>query len=63
MLDEKICELREELNNSIINGQDYSITYELSVKLDELIAEYYRRQLNKTMEEKEEKVKLEPAYQ
>ena len=42
MLDEKICKLRDELNNSIITGQDYSITYRLSVELDELIAQYYR---------------------
>ena len=34
------------LNNSIITGQDYSITYELSIKLDELIAEYYRIELD-----------------
>ncbi len=46
MLNEKICELREELNDSIIRGQDYSITYELSIKLDELIAEYYKIELN-----------------
>lgn len=42
MLDDKICELRKKLNESILTGEDYSITYELSVKLDELIAEYYR---------------------
>ena len=46
MLNEKICELREELNDSIIRGQDYSITYELSIKLDELIAEYYKIELS-----------------
>ena len=45
MLDDKICKLREELNNSIVTGQDYSITYELSIELDELIAEYYRIEL------------------
>ena len=45
MLDDKICRLREKLNNSIITGQDYSITYELSIELDELIAEYYRIEL------------------
>ena len=45
MLDDKICKLREELNNSIITGQDYSITYELSIELDQLIAEYYRIEL------------------
>ena len=41
MVDEKICKLREELNDSIINGNDYSITYRISVELDELIAQYY----------------------
>lgn len=41
MLDEKICLLREKLNDSIINGEDYSIIYQLSVELDELIAKYY----------------------
>lgn len=46
MLNDKICKLREELNNSIITGQDYSITYELSIALDELIAEYYRIELD-----------------
>ena len=40
MLNDKICKLREELNDSILNGQDYSVTYELSIALDELIAEY-----------------------
>lgn len=42
MLDEKICELREKLNNSILEGKDYQIIYKLSVDLDELIAQYYR---------------------
>lgn len=42
MLDEKICNLREKLNNSIIEGKDYKIIYQLSVELDELIAQYYR---------------------
>lgn len=42
MLNDKICELREKLNNSIINGQDYKIVYDLSVQLDELIAQYYK---------------------
>ena len=42
MLDDKICELREKLNNSILEGKDYQIIYKLSVDLDELIAQYYR---------------------
>lgn len=41
MLDEEICKLREKLNESIINGEDYNITYKLSVQLDNLIARYY----------------------
>ena len=36
MLNDKICKSREELNDSILNGQDYSVTYELSIALDEL---------------------------
>ena len=42
MLDNKICELRDKLNNSILEGKDYEIIYNLSVELDELIAKYYR---------------------
>ena len=52
MLNDEICKLREELNNSIINGQDYEITYKLSVELDELIAEYYRTELDLTKDKK-----------
>lgn len=47
MLDEEICKLRNQLNDSIINGDDYNITYKLSIELDELIAKYYRE--NKDM--------------
>ena len=53
MLNEEICKLREKLNNSIETGQDYSIIYQLSIELDELIAEYY-----KTEEKKEKKMQL-----
>ena len=42
MLNEEICKLRDKLNKSIENGDDYSITYKLSVELDELIAKYYK---------------------
>lgn len=48
MLNDEICKLREKLNESIITGQDYNVTYKLSIELDELIAEYYRK--NKTVE-------------
>ncbi len=47
MLNEKICELREKLNDSIINGEDYSVIYKISVELDELIAQYYNCNNNK----------------
>ena len=46
MLNEEICKLRDKLNKSIENGEDYSVTYELSVELDELIAKYYRNLKN-----------------
>ena len=42
MLNDEICKLREKLNNSIVNGEDYEITYKISVELDQLIAEYYK---------------------
>ena len=41
-LNERICELRDKLNQSIKNGDDYEITLKISVELDELIAQYYR---------------------
>lgn len=42
MLNEKICKLRNKLNKSIEQGKDYSIIYQLSIELDELIAQYYK---------------------
>ena len=48
MLNEEICKLREKLNNSILNEADYSITYQISVELDELIAQYYSTQMKLT---------------
>lgn len=41
MLNDEICKLREQLNKSIEQGDDYRVTYQLSVELDELIAQYY----------------------
>lgn len=43
MLNDEICKLRDKLNESITIGEDYNIIYKLSVELDELIAEYYRK--------------------
>ena len=54
MLNDEICKLREKLNESIITGQDYTITYKLSIELDELIAKYYRKTRN--IEKQKEKV-------
>lgn len=44
MIDEKICSLREKLNKSIQDGEDYNIIYDISVELDNLIAEYYKKE-------------------
>lgn len=41
MLNEEICKLRDKLNKSIEDGEDYSVVYKLSIELDELIAEFY----------------------
>ena len=46
MLNDEICKLRDELNKSIEEGKDYSIIYDLSIKLDKLIAEYYKIKTN-----------------
>ena len=45
MLDDKICELRNKLNTSISDGEDYSIIYQISVELDELIAQFYESKM------------------
>lgn len=42
MLNDEICKLRDKLNKSIECGENYDITYKLSIELDELIAKYYR---------------------
>ena len=55
MLNDEICRLREKLNNSILNGEDYSITYKISIELDELIAEYYKIELERKNLERRKK--------
>lgn len=42
MLNDEICKLRDKLNKSIEEEKDYSIIYQLSIELDELIAKYYK---------------------
>ena len=46
MLNEEICKLRNKLNESIVTEKDYNVIYKLSVELDELIAEYFRKNNN-----------------
>lgn len=41
MLNDEICKLRDELNKSIEEEKDYDYIYQLSVKLDDLIAKFY----------------------
>ncbi len=55
MLNEEICRLREKLNYSILNEQDYNITYQISVELDELIAQYYNSQMKHKSQSQKEK--------
>ncbi len=52
MIEEEIRKLREELNKSIVSGQDYKITYDISIKLDDLIAEYYSKALKRQKKKK-----------
>ena len=55
MINDEICRLREKLNDSIINGENYEKIYQISVELDELIANYYKEEYKKqkTKENKE----------
>ena len=52
MIEEEIRKLIEELNKSIVTGKDYKITYEISIKLDELIAKYYNESFKKSKKKK-----------
>ncbi len=47
MINDEICRLREKLNDSIINGENYEKIYQISVELDELIANYYKEEYKK----------------
>lgn len=46
MLNEEICKLRNKLNESIEKQEDYSIIYQISVELDQLIAKFYQEKLS-----------------
>lgn len=56
MLNDEICKLRDKLNKSIEDGEDYEIILKISVELDELIAEYYKGK-NQNVEKAGELVK------
>ena len=49
MLDDEICKLREKLNNSILDGEEYSKVLKISQELDELIAQYYKTALKENV--------------
>ncbi len=44
---DEINNLREKLNKSITEDKDYMAIYSLSIKLDQLIAQYYRENATK----------------
>ena len=46
MLNDEICKLRNKLNKSIEEDNDYDVIYNLSVQLDELITKYYKNLKN-----------------
>lgn len=48
MLNKEILRVREKLNNSIINGEEYEVIYKISIELDELITQYYKEEINRT---------------
>ena len=47
MLEQEIQRKREELNESIENHREYEDVYRLSVELDDLIDEFYRKSREK----------------
>ena len=44
MLNDEICRVRNKLNTSIENGDDYDKIYQISVELDQLIAQFYNEE-------------------
>lgn len=47
MLEQEIQRKREELNESIENHKEYEDVYRLSVELDDLIDEFYKKSKEK----------------
>ena len=58
MLNDEICKLRDELNKSIITGQDYEVIYALSVELDNLITKYYTKQSIQNIRDKKKRKRM-----
>ena len=58
MLNDEICKLRDKLNKSIEDGEEYSVVYQLSIELDELIAKYYKNNENKKSKKKKAEEKI-----
>ena len=52
MINDDICKLRDELNRSIEEGENYEVIYKISTDLDELIARYYKETRNIQMKNK-----------
>ena len=52
LINDEICKVRDKLNKSIEDGEDYKVIYQISVELDELIAEFYSQ--SKKEEEKKQ---------
>ena len=54
MLEDKINEKRKELNESLEKNKNYDTTYKLSIELDELISQFYKKTKdnNKTTNER-----------
>lgn len=57
MLEDKISKKRKELNESIKNNKNYEDVYKLSIELDDLITEFYKKS---TKIKKHKKIKLKP---
>ena len=43
MLNDRICQKREELNKSIEEKKSYDEIYKISVELDKLITDFYNK--------------------
>jgi hypothetical protein len=45
-MNERIEDLKKDLDNLINENAEYKVIYDLSTKLDELIVKYYKEELN-----------------